>query len=309
MPHIDLSFIIPAYNEAQSLPQLVREIQAESDKLNLSYEILIINDGSTDSTVSTVRKLEENDANIHLYSFQKNFGKANALSLGFEKSQGEVIFTMDGDLQDDPGEIKNFLIKLDQGWDMVSGWKARRQDPLEKTLPSKLFNTTVALFSGVKLHDFNCGFKAYRRHVVKELSLSGEMHRYIPVLANLKGFTVTEIVVNHRKRQYGQSKYGIGRYFKGFLDFVTLFFLMNYSKRPMHFFGLIGIFSFTVGFLSLFYLTFLKIFYNQNIGDRPLLNLSVLLIVIGVQFGFTGLIAEILMNPAFSSKNIYYKKD
>jgi glycosyltransferase involved in cell wall biosynthesis len=211
-----LSFVIPVYNEADSLSQLIQEIHKESSKLTLSYEILIINDGSSDKTIQIVKSLKIENPNIFLYSFQKNFGKANALSLGFEKAKGEVVFTLDGDLQDDPGEIKKFLDKLDEGYDMVSGWKERRLDPLEKRLPSKLFNLVVSFFSGVKLHDFNCGFKAYRKHVVEEIRLTGEMHRYIPVLASLKGFTVGEISVHHRARIHGKSKYGIGRYFKGF---------------------------------------------------------------------------------------------
>lgn len=291
-----LSFIIPAYNEEESIRQLYEEIIQHRGEHQ--YEIIFIEDGSTDSTFDRMQELAESDANVKVIKFRKNLGKAAALQSGFNYASGEVIFTMDADLQDDPKEIPRFLEKLKAGNDLVSGWKKKRYDPLSKRLPSKLFNAITSLSFGLKLHDYNCGYKAYRKEVIKELDIYGEMHRYIPALAYSKGFRVDEIVVEHRSRKYGNSKYGWERFLRGFLDLMTVKLLTHYAKSPLYLFGNIGaVLSFT-GFLMALYLSVLKIFYNQALSNRPLLFLAVLLIMVGMQFFSLGLISELLVNQS-----------
>lgn len=291
-----LSFIIPAYNEEESIRQLYEEIIQHRGEHQ--YEIIFVEDGSTDSTFDRMQELAESDANVKVIKFRKNLGKAAALQSGFNYASGEVIFTMDADLQDDPKEIPRFLEKLKAGNDLVSGWKKKRYDPLSKRLPSKLFNAITSLSFGLKLHDYNCGYKAYRKEVIKELDIYGEMHRYIPALAYSKGFRVDEIVVEHRSRKYGNSKYGWERFLRGFLDLMTVKLLTHYAKSPLYLFGNIGaVLSFT-GFLMALYLSVLKIFYNQALSNRPLLFLAVLLIMVGMQFFSLGLISELLVNQS-----------
>ena len=231
-----VSIVIPVYNEEESLKLLYEKI-IENIPEQYEREIIFVNDGSTDKSVEVIKKLIMQDTQVHLISFRKNFGKAMALETAFRNAKGDIIITMDADLQDDPIEIPNFLAKIEEGYDLVSGWKKHRQDPLEKRLPSKLFNKVTAKLSGVELHDFNCGFKAYRREVTESIDVYGELHRYIPVLAHRKGFRITEIVVHHNKRQYGKSKYGFERYLRGLFDSLTVAFLGKYYDRPMHLFG------------------------------------------------------------------------
>ncbi|MDR2104193.1 MAG: glycosyltransferase family 2 protein [Deferribacteraceae bacterium] len=296
----ELSLVIPAYNEEKSIAELIENIVLNIQ--NFDYEILIIDDGSTDATLSEIKKCCKRYPNTYYISFRKNFGKALALQAGFENSHGDIVVTMDADLQDDPTDIKRMLDKLHEGYDLVSGWKVKRNDPIEKRLPSKLFNFIVAFFSGVKLHDFNCGFKAYRREVIQSLSLYGEMHRYIPVFAARNGFKIAELPVINNKRAHGKSKYGIKRYLRGLFDAVTVFFISKYIDKPMHYFGKIGISLLFVGIILSVYLMARKFILSESIGTRPLLMLAVLLIILGIQFFSVGLIGEMLVDFKHSSK-------
>lgn len=301
-----LSFIIPLYNEEGSLRKLHASVcenaeLAISDQLISNFEIWFVNDGSTDGSVQVVKALIRENPRVRLISFRRNFGKAAALQSGFRHAQGDIIITMDADLQDDPAEISRFIRKLDEGFDVVSGWKYNRLDPLEKRLPSKLFNAVTAKLSGVALHDFNCGFKAYRREVVERIDLYGELHRYIPVLAARWGFRIAEITVTHHKREFGKSKYGFSRYLRGLFDSLTTSFLLKYSNKPMHFFGKVGLLSLLFGIGICVYLTVLWLLGN-SIGGRPLLILGVLCIILGVQSISTGFIGDMLVEAVFRSR-------
>ena len=289
-----LSFVIPAYNEEESIVKLYNEILANRGEHQ--YEIIFIEDGSTDNTYNVMSELAGKDANVKVIRFRKNLGKAAALQCGFNYAEGDVIFTMDADLQDDPKEIPRFLEKLAEGNDLVTGWKKKRHDPLNKRLPSKFFNFVTSQSFGLKLHDYNCGYKAYRREVIKELDIYGEMHRYIPALAHSRGFKVAEIVVEHRSRKFGYSKYGWERYFRGFLDLLTVKLLTHYSRSPLYLFGNIGASISFLGFLIALYLSVLKIFYHQALSNRPLLFLAILLIMVGLQIFSLGLISELIVN-------------
>lgn len=289
-----LSFVIPAYNEEDSLQQLYDEII--QNKGEHHYEIIFIEDGSTDSSYEIMQKLARLDSNVKVIRFRKNFGKAAALQAGFEYAEGDVVFTMDADLQDNPAEISSFLDKLDSGYDMVTGWKKKRHDPLNKRIPSKFFNFITSLSFGLKLHDYNCGFKAYRKDVIKEIDIYGELHRYIPALAHSRGFRVGEMEVDHRSRKYGKSKYGFERYLRGFFDLLTVKLLTHYARSPLYLFGNVGaVFSF-VGLITAIYLSILKLGYGQSLSNRPLLFLAVLLIVVGLQFFSLGLLSELMVN-------------
>lgn len=295
-----LSFVIPVYNEQDSLEILYRKI-LENIPDGFEYEIWFVNDGSTDDSEKNIKKLIDEDKNVHIISFRKNFGKALALESAFRNVNGEIVITMDADLQDDPIEIPNFINKLDEGYDLVSGWKKERHDPLEKRLPSKLFNKVTQKLSGVKLHDFNCGYKAYRREVIDSIDVYGELHRYIPVLAYRKGFRITEIVVHHNKRQFGKSKYGFERYLRGLFDSLTVAFLGKYYDRPMHLFGKGGLICGIAGFVICAYLVVLKCM-GQAIGGRPLLMLGVLLIILGVQMFSIGFIGDMMVDATYRNR-------
>lgn len=300
-----VSVLIPAYNEQESIhelyAQIITSIRTMEEKDQISdYEIWFVNDGSTDQTEQEVLALIEKDAKVHLISFRKNFGKSPALQAGFRHVDGDLVFTLDADLQDDPAEFSRFVEKIDEGYDVVVGWKHNRLDPLEKKLPSKLFNAVTSANSGVKLHDHDCGFKCFRIEVAKALDVYGELHRYIPVLAHRKGFKITEITVNHRSREHGHSKYGMERYMRGLLDSLTTTFLLKYSDRPMYFFGRIGLLTGFIGFVICAFLTVLW-FMGQKIGGRPLLVLGVLLIVVGIQFISTGFVCNLVVDRNFRS--------
>ena len=288
-----ISVVIPALNEAKSLPILIDDIRSHIPE-GMTYEVIVVNDGSVDNTEEVVRGIADNNPAVHLISFRRNFGKAAALEAGFHNSSGDIIISMDGDLQDDPAEIPRFVKKLDEGYDMVCGWKTVRNDPLEKRLPSKLFNAVVSHMSGLRIHDFNCGFKAYKRIVVESIELYGELHRYIPWLAARRGFRIAEIPVHHNKRRFGKSKYGMERYLRGLLDAVTMFFLMHFEEQPMYLFGRLGLLSGIVGICICVYLTILWMTGNP-IGNRPLLQLGVLLIVAGIQLFSVGLLGELFV--------------
>ncbi len=287
-----LSVIVPVYNEEDNVLELYDRLCPVLRSLGRPYEVLFIDDGSTDGTALRLGTIR--DDSVSVVRFQRNFGKAAALSCGFLKAGGEIVITMDGDLQDDPGEIPRFIDALKK-YDVVSGWKYRRQDPPSKTLPSKAFNWLTRWLTGVNIHDFNCGFKAYRGCVVKNLRLYGEFHRYIPVLAFWKGFSVGEIGVKHHQRLHGKSKYGFSRLIKGFLDLITIKFLTTYVNRPLHLFGTSGLAVITAGGMICTYLLYLWAGGNR-IGDRPLLMLGVLLVIIGVQFIALGLIGELMIS-------------
>lgn len=288
-----LSIVIPLYNERDSLEPLYNELTATLKEIGNNYEIIFINDGSTDGSAEVLTRLCDADPLVTAIHLRRNFGKAAALAEGFKAVNGDIVFTLDADLQDDPREIPNFLAKLSEGFDMVSGWKFRRLDPISKTLPSKLFNKVASMTTGVQLHDFNCGFKAYRREVIEHVSIYGELHRYIPALAFGNGFSVAEIKVNHRSRKYGKSKYGMARFTRGLLDLLTVLFITRYTKKPLHLFGSLGLILLFAGTLINTYLAALWI-AGAGIGHRPLLMLGVLLMIIGVQFVSHGLLAEMI---------------
>jgi glycosyltransferase involved in cell wall biosynthesis len=291
---VDLTIIIPIHNEEDNIHLLYQKLKSTLSALKLKYEIIIVDDGSTDSSYEKIFRLHDQDPDIRIIKFRKNFGKSTALNAAFRHAKGEIVITMDGDLQDDPEEIPHFISKIKEGYDLVSGWKYPRLDPVTKTLPSKFFNKLTCLILGVDLHDFNCGFKAYKHVVVKNLQLYGEMHRYIPALAAWNGFKITEIKVAHHPRHSGTSKYGFSRLIKGGLDLITVKFLTNYASRPLHVFGLPGFFSLVLGSVIGIYLSYLRFFEDAKIGDRPLLILSVLLIVLGLQFISIGLLGEMI---------------
>jgi glycosyltransferase involved in cell wall biosynthesis len=290
----DVSVIIPVLNERDNLPELYDRLTETLTRLNRAYEIIFVDDGSSDGSAELCRSLVQSDARVTLVELRRHFGKATALQVGFQVAKGDIMITMDGDLQDDPVEIARFLEALEGGVDLVSGWKKMRQDPLTKTLPSKLFNFVTSMMTGIKLRDFNCGFKAYRREVVESLDLYGELHRYIPVLAHANGFRIGEIAVNHRPRCYGKSKYSFERFLRGAFDLLTVLFLGSFKRRPLHLFGLIGIAFAGVGFAIDLYLSVLWLTGIAYIGNRPLLILGTLLIIVGVQVLIFGLLAEMI---------------
>jgi glycosyltransferase involved in cell wall biosynthesis len=299
---VDLSIVVPTYNEEESIPELYARLLVVLEATEMSWEIVFVDDGSTDGSFFNLQKLRSVDEHIRVIRFRRNFGKTAALVAGFEEARGARIITMDADLQDEPREIPRLLAKLDEGYDLVSGWKKVRHDPLSKTLPSKLFNRVVGLGTGIKLHDFNCGFKAYRREVVETVRLYGELHRFIPALAHWKGFGVTEIPVEHHARKYGHSKFGAGRLLKGLIDFVKVMFLTRYMGKPLHLFAPTGLVLFAAGFLLLLELTLEKIIAGHHLFDRPALILGVLLVLMGVQLISTGLLGEMIRNAAYDRR-------
>ena len=300
----DLSVIIPLVNERGSLPELYQRLTDVLKENNREYEIIFVDDGSSDGSVELCRSLVESDARVTLVELRRNFGKATALQAGFQVAKGAIIITMDADLQDDPVEIPRFLEALEEDVDLVSGWKQNRQDPLTKTLPSRLFNFATSLLTGIKLRDFNCGFKAYRREVVQSLDLYGELHRYIPVLAYANGFRIGEIPVNHHRRSHGKSKYSFERFLRGAFDLITVLFLGSFKRRPLHLFGLIGIALFGVGFAIDLYLSLLWLTGIAYIGNRPLLILGTLLIIVGVQVLIFGLLAEMVTAATYRRSEV-----
>jgi len=288
-----ISVVVPVYNEERSVALLLDELRSALDGLGGPWEAVFVDDGSTDGTWAALTRLHAESENVRVVRLRRNFGKAAALTAGFEQVRGEVVITIDGDLQDDPAEIPRLLAKLDEGFDLVSGWKARRRDRWSRRLLSRIFNAVAGRISGLRLHDMNCGFKAYRVEVVRGLPLYGELHRFIPVLAHYRGYRIAELSVNHRPRTHGRSRYGIERYLRGFLDLLTVSFMGRYRHRPLHLFGGLGLALGAIGLGVLAYLTVLKI-SGHAIGQRPLLTLGVLLVVVGLQFFSLGLIGEMI---------------
>ncbi|MBC2595124.1 glycosyltransferase family 2 protein [Ruficoccus amylovorans] len=295
-PTPSLSFIIPVLNEGETLNTLFVKITATVQEHGLgSFEIIFVDDGSTDNSWQAICELATAHPDVRGLRFRRNFGKAAALAAGFSEARGRIVFTLDADLQDDPEEIPHFLEKLDEGYDLVSGWKKDRQDPLEKRLPSKLFNAVACRAGGVQLHDMNCGFKAYRREVLPHLNLYGELHRYVPVLAHAEGFRVAEIPVRHHPREHGVSKYGWKRYIKGMLDLLTVLATTRFLDRPGHLFGGLGLISAAGGFLILFYISCMKLIAGMPIAGRPLFFLGILLMLLGSQLISMGVIGELVI--------------
>lgn len=289
------TFVVPIKNEEKSIEILVQEITHVCADLQKSCEILFIDDGSTDTSFQILKKLAVKNPSVKVIRLRRWFGKSEALSAGFAKAQGNLVVTLDGDLQDDPQELPKFLSKIDEGYDLVLGWKKIRHDPLGKTLPSKVINYAVRKLTGLNIHDVNCGFKVYRNEVVKDLNIYGDLYRFIPILAHQKGYSMIEVAVNHRARRYGKSKYGWQRFMIGFLDLLTVFFLTKYLHRPGHFFGTIGSALFSIGFLIGLYISYLRFTTGSIQFRQPLLFLGMLLLIIGVQCIMTGLLADMII--------------
>lgn len=293
---MNLSLIIPLFNEEESLQELCQWIVRVCTAHNFSYEIIFVDDGSTDGSWKIIEQLSSQNSCVKGIRLRRNYGKSAALHLGFAEAKGEVVITMDADLQDSPDEIPAlYKMITENDFDLVSGWKKKRHDPLSKTIPTKLFNWATRKMSGIPLHDFNCGLKAYKNEVVKNIDVYGEMHRYIPFIAYRAGFTkIGERVVQHQKRKYGKTKFGMNRFINGFLDLLTVTFFSRYMKMPMHFFGTWGAFSFLIGMLIALYLSAAKLFFNQPLSNRPLLLFAALLMIIGIQFFIIGLFGEMI---------------
>jgi len=312
-PPVYLSLIIPLLNEADNLQPLFDRLVVSLGQIDRSYEILFVDDGSTDASPAILEDLFRRDpAHVRVIQFRRNFGKTAALNAGFSQAHGQIIITMDADLQDDPVEIPAMLSKLNEGYDLVAAWRVNRRDPLDKTLPSRIFNFVVSRFTGVRLHDFNCGFKIYRRTVTDSVRLYGELHRFIPVLAHQQGFRITEQPVQHHPRHAGVSKYGAGRLLKGLLDFGTVLFLTTYLKRPLHLFGTGGLVIFGIGAIINLYLTLLWLLREVGgaasigpIGTRPLLIVGVLAMILGIQLISIGLLGEMLRYFTFRPTEEY----
>ena len=290
---LEISIVVPLYNEEESLSELVDQIKKSLPYR--SFELIFVDDGSNDSSWDVIEQLVEVNSEVKGISLGVNQGKSYALQAGFNEVKGQYIVTLDADLQDDPAEIEQMICSLESGYDLVSGWKKKRFDPISKTIPSKFFNWVTRRAAGIHLHDFNCGLKAYRAEVVAHIQLYGELHRYIPLLAKRAGFgSITEQIVQHRARKYGRTKFGLSRFINGFLDLITILFVQKYLQKPMHFFGTIGVLLMSIGSLINIYLAGIRIFYNAGIGNRPLLFLGILLMVLGVQFLSTGFLGELI---------------
>ncbi len=306
---VAISFVVPVFNEEQSVREVYEKLSAKLDELGHGYEIIFVDDGSIDKTFAELKKLHDEYPDIvRVIRFRRNFGKTPALVAGFSRCRGEIIFTMDGDLQDDPEEIPNFLAKLDEGYDLVSGWKYPRLDPYSKTLPSRIFNALVSNMTGVHLHDINNGYKAYRRDVIEDthIKLYGEFHRFVPVMAHWRGLRVTEIKVKHHPRKYGVSKFGAKRFARGLIDLLNILFLTTFLRTPLRLFGPLGFWTFLLGAIVDGYVVIRSyLFTNEPIHNQPLLFVGILLLIFGVQFILTGLQSEMIRHYAFQSDEEY----
>ena len=300
---MDISVVVPLYNEDESLPELVAWVDKVMKENNFSYEIILVDDGSTDNSWSVIMQLKESYNSIKAVKFRRNYGKSAALNVAFEITQGDVVITMDADLQDSPDEIPELYRRVkEEGFDIISGWKKKRYDPITKTIPTKLFNAATRKMSGIHLNDFNCGLKAYRSDVVKTIEVYGEMHRYIPVIAKWAGFSkIGEQVVEHRARKYGTTKFGFSRFINGFLDLLSIFFVGKFGKRPMHFFGSLGVLSFILGIIMSLWMIGIKLYhiathtpYKREITDQPMFYIALVAIIVGSQMFLAGFIAELV---------------
>jgi len=303
-----LSVVIPLYNEEESLPELYVRLNEVTAALGWEYEYVFVDDGSTDRSVIVLRELRERDpGHVNIISFRRNYGKSAALQTGFRAVDGDVVITMDADLQDDPKEIPNLIAKLDSGADLVSGWKKTRHDPISKTAPSKLFNSMTSVMSGIKLHDFNCGLKAYRKGVVDSITLYGELHRFIPVLAAWEGFKVDEIEVQHSRRKYGKSKYGARRFLNGFFDLITVMFVTRRALNPLHFFGRISIVLFTLGMIPLI-VFFVQWMGGSGLRIRPIMLMGFVFVIVSLQIASIGLLAEMISSRSAKDSTYAFKE-
>jgi glycosyltransferase involved in cell wall biosynthesis len=305
---LGISIVVPVYDEEESVVPLYDAVRAQLDEIGESYEIIFVDDGSRDGSFTVLRALHERDPRVRVIRFRRNFGKTPALVAGFAQARGNIVFTMDADLQDDPTEIPRFLEKLAEGYDLVSGWKYPRHDPLTKTVPSYFFNRMVGFTTGVKLHDMNCGFKAYRHELLDDIKLYGELHRFVPVLAHQRGFRVTEVKVRHHQRKYGKSKFGARRFLRGFLDLLMVLFLMSYLRTPLRLFGMIGLLATLAGLVVDGYVVadrFLPFGSQQPIHERPLLFVGIMLLIFGVSFILTGLQSEMIRHFAYRPSDEY----
>jgi len=308
----DLSLVIPVFNEQENLDQLYKEITVSCKKLNKSYEVIFIDDGSTDDSLNVLIRMQKRDPRIRVIRLRKNFGQTAALSAGFDHSRGDIIITLDADLQNDPEDFALLIDKMEEGYDLVSGWRRKRKDKfLTRRIPSMTANWIISMITRVKLHDYGCTLKAFRREVVKNINLYGEMHRFIPAIASNIGITIAEVEVNHRPRRHGKSKYSLMRFTKVVLDLLTVKFMLSYATRPLQIFGIFGLVSGMAGGVIGIILSYQRLVLRQGIADRPLLLLAVLLMVVGFQFITLGLLAEILVRAYHESigKRIYYIRD
>tara|TARA_B110001454_G_C12677149_1_gene416359 strand:- start:99 stop:1097 length:999 start_codon:yes stop_codon:yes gene_type:complete len=319
MKNIDLSIVIPVYNEEESLELLYNSIINNLKNTNLNFEIIFIDDGSSDNSWNVIKAISEKKTNLSSIKFRKNYGKSDALDAGFKASNGTYVLTMDADLQDDPNEIYPLFKMINQdNYDLVSGWKKKRNDPLSKIIPSKFFNLVTRIFSGIKLNDFNCGIKIYKKELVNSINLYGEMHRYIPLIAKWNGYDkIGEKVVNHNKRKFGKTKFGMERYIRGFLDLISVSFVYKFRKRPMHFFGSFGVISFLIGLISVGWIIYEKLSKISNnipldqirpVTDQPFFYIALVTIIVGVQLFLVGFISELIISIN-SDKNGYIIED
>ncbi len=303
MKDVALSIVIPIYNEEENIEPLCWEIREALEGLGLEYEILAIEDGSTDDSFTVLKRVHEEEPRVRVIRFRRNFGQTAAFAAGFDVARGEMIVTLDADLQNDPADIPRLLAKLEEGYDVVSGWRTERRDPfLTRRFPSMIANRLISEITGVRLHDYGCSLKAYRHEVVKNIRLYGELHRFIPALASWMGVEVTEVPVNHRPRKFGQTKYGLSRTIRVLLDLLTVRFLLSYSTRPIQIFGLLGVLFFGIGGLLLAYLGFVRLVLQQPIADRPLVLLAILLTMVGVQLVTMGLLGELVVRTYHESQ-------
>lgn len=301
---VDVSIVIPLYNEIENIATLYEKIIPVVSSIGKNTEIIFVDDGSTDGTYDQLQKIQAADANVWVIRLRRNFGQAAAFSAGFDLARGSVIITMDGDLQNDPADIPLLIEKIDQGYDIVSGWRVKRQDNfITRRLPSMIANSLISWVTGVKLHDYGCSLKAYREEVVKNIHLYGELHRFIPAIASWMGIQVAEVPVNHFPRTHGRSKYGLGRTLRVMLDLITVKFMLNYATRPLQIFGLAGLLSLLIGMVISGYLTIMRLFYNEALSDRPILLLGVLLIMLGVQLILMGLLGELIVRTYHESQD------
>jgi glycosyltransferase involved in cell wall biosynthesis len=298
-----ISFVVPVYNEEESLGYFYNRLIKVAKDLKQSYEVIFIDDGSTDNSLKILQNLERSEKSLKIFSFRINRGKAEALTFGFQKATGDIVITLDADLQDRPEEVPNLIKKAKEGYDVVCGWRKERQDKAHMVGASKAFNIMANMFWGLKLHDYNCGLKIYSKDAAKSLFLYGGMHRFIPLLLYQEGFRITEIAVQHDMREFGKSKFGFSKTWRDLPDIFTVLFLSKYSQRPLHFFGFVGTTLFVIGFIFLAYLTYVHYFLHQSVGTRPLWTIGILCILVGIQISFTGFLADLLINISQRNKN------
>ena len=308
MAHPQLSIVLPIYNEADSIPHLLSELVPALEATARTFEIICVDDGSTDGSFLELKKLREQDQRLRLIKFRRNFGQTAAFAAGFDRVQGDIVITMDADLQNNPADIPKLLVKIDEGYDVVSGWRVERWKEglstlIKRKIPSATANWLISTTTGVALHDYGCALKAYRREVIEGINLYGDLHRYIPAIASYIGVNVAEVPVSYRSRRFGRSKYGLGRIPRVLLDLLTVRFLLSYSTRPIHIFGLMGLLSFGLGLIIGFYLTFTKLVYGDALAERPLLLLAILLVMVGVQLVTMGLLGEMVVRTYHESQD------